>query len=91
MNMVAVILLTLSLSTGTKGDADYKTWNVDVLYRYVTYSTIDQCLSMLDGEVHRLEEILTTVAPHMRSDHTIDSSTLDNIGGRCIMVRREDL
>jgi hypothetical protein len=91
MDTVAVILLTLSLSTGTSGDPDYKTWSVDVLYRYVTYPTLERCLNMLDGEVHRIEAILTTVAPRMQSDHTTDNAALDNLTGRCVMARKQDL
>jgi hypothetical protein len=91
MDMVAVILLTLQLSTGTTGEPDRRMWSVDVLYRYVTYPTMERCLSMLDGEVHRIEAILTTVAPHIRADHTIDNAALDNLTGRCLMVRKQDL
>jgi hypothetical protein len=91
METVAVILLTLALSTGAKDDPDYKTWNVDVLYRYVTYPTMDKCLSMLDGEIDRIEAVLTTVAPQMRADHTVDNGVFANLTGRCVMVRKQDL
>jgi hypothetical protein len=90
MDMVAVILLTLALSTGTRGDPDYRTWSVDVLYRYVTYPTLERCLNMLDGEIDRIEAILTTVGRQMRADHSIDNGTLDSLTGRCVMLRKQD-
>jgi hypothetical protein len=91
METVAVILLTLALSTGAKDDPDYKTWSVDVLYRYVTYPTMERCLSMLDGEIDRIEAVLTTVAPRMQSDHTVDNGALDNLTGRCVLLRKQDM
>jgi hypothetical protein len=91
MDMVAVILLTLQLSTGTTGEPDRRMWSVDVLYRYVTYPTMEKCLSMLDGEIDRIEAVLTTVAPQMRADHTVDNGALDNLTGRCVMVRKQDM
>ncbi|WP_147023143.1 hypothetical protein [Microvirga aerophila] len=91
MDMIAVIVLTLQLSTGPTGEPDRRMWSVDVLYRYVTYPTMDKCLSMLDGEIDRIEAVLTTVAPQMRADHTVNNGVLDNLTGRCVMVRKQDL
>jgi len=91
MEMVAVILLTLSLSTGAKDEPDHKTWSVDVLYRYVTYPTIEKCLTMLDGEIDRIEAVLTTISPRMQSDHSLDNAALDSLTGRCVLVRKQDL
>jgi hypothetical protein len=82
MDMVAVILLTLSLSTGAKDDPDHRTWTVDVLHRDITYPTMDRCLSMLDGDIDRIGSLLTTVGPRMRLDHTTNTVALDNIIGR---------
>jgi hypothetical protein len=91
MDTIAVILLTLALSTGTRGDPDHRSWSVDVLYRYVTYPTLERCLSMLDGEIDRIEAVLTTIAPRMQSDHTMDNVTLDNLTGRCVLLRKQDM
>jgi hypothetical protein len=91
MDMVAVILLTLQLSTGTTGEPDRRMWSVDVLYRDVTYPTMERCLSMLDGEIDRIEVVLTTVAPRMQSDHTMDNTTLNNLTGRCVLLRKQDM
>jgi len=91
MDTVAVILLTLALSTGAKDDPDYKTWSVDVLYRTITYPAMDTCLSMLDSEIDRIEAVLTTVAPRMQSDHTMDAVTLANLTGRCVLLRKQDM
>jgi hypothetical protein len=91
MDMVAVILLTLSLSTGAKDDSDHKTWIADVLHRDVTYPTMDKCLSMLDSDLDRIESVLTMIGPRMQADHTTDTVSLDKVTGRCVMVRRQDL
>jgi hypothetical protein len=91
MELVAVLLLTLSLSIGAKDDSDHKAWTVDVLYHDVNYPTMEKCLSMLDGDINRIEAVLRLIGPRMQPDRTTDAVTLDKITGRCVLARKQDM